>query len=107
MMRWNVLKLNGLSWNVSQCGDMGMIGKYLKYVPKYSNYVTLPHFGGLERLRIAHVAAMTLKVILCQSFCQSISNLVFGIDREYLDESLAHMFAKMITTNVNVLGSWA
>jgi hypothetical protein len=40
MMRWNVLKLNGISWNVSQCGDMGMVGKYPKQVPKYSNYVT-------------------------------------------------------------------
>jgi hypothetical protein len=38
---------------------------------------------------------MTLKVILCQSFCQSVSNLVFAIDMEYLDESLVHMFMKM------------
>jgi hypothetical protein len=50
---------------------------------------------------------MTLEVILCQSFCESISNLVFGVDREDLDESLAHMFAKMMTTNTYVLGPWA
>jgi hypothetical protein len=60
------------------------------------NYITLPHFGGLERLRTAHVVAMTLEVILCQSFCESISNLVFGVDREDLDESLAHMSAKIV-----------
>jgi hypothetical protein len=39
MMRWNVLnkpkKLTGISWNVSHCVDMGIIGKYPKYVPKY------------------------------------------------------------------------
>ncbi len=37
---------------------------------------------------------MMLEVILCQRFWQGISNVVFGIDREYLDESLACMFAK-------------
>ncbi len=37
---------------------------------------------------------MMLEVILCQSFCQSISNLVFGINREYFDESHAHIFCK-------------
>jgi hypothetical protein len=50
---------------------------------------------------------MTLKFIFSQSFCQSISDLVFGINREYLDESLAHMFAKVMVTNIDVLGSWA
>jgi hypothetical protein len=48
-----------------------------------------------------------LKVILCQSFCDSISNLVFGVNREDLDESFAHMFAKMMIANVYVLGPWA
>jgi hypothetical protein len=50
---------------------------------------------------------MTLKFIFSQSFRQSISDLVFGINREYLDESLAHMFAKVMVTNIDVLGSWA
>jgi hypothetical protein len=58
------------------------------------NHVTLPHFGGLERLRTTHIATMPLEVILCQSFCESISNLVFGVNRKDLDESLAHMFEK-------------
>jgi hypothetical protein len=72
----------------------------------YSNYATLPHFGGLERSRTAHIAVMTLKFICSQSFYQSISNLVFGINREYLDESLAHMFAEVMVSNNDVLGSW-
>ena len=29
-------KLSGISWNVSQCKDVGMVGKYPKLVPKYS-----------------------------------------------------------------------
>jgi hypothetical protein len=31
----------GLAGNVSLCCDMGLVGKYPKYVPKYSEYVTL------------------------------------------------------------------
>jgi hypothetical protein len=58
--------------------------------------MTLPHFGGLERLRTAHIAAMTLGVILCQSFCECISNLVFGVDGEDLDKPLSHVFSKMM-----------
>ena len=30
----------GLAGNVSVCCDMGLVGKYPKYVPKYSKYVT-------------------------------------------------------------------
>ena len=37
---------------------------------------------------------MTLKVILCQGFGEGISNLILGVHREDLDESLAHIFAK-------------
>ncbi len=47
---------------------------------------------------------MTLKVILCQGFGEDISNLVLGVHREGLDESLVHMFAKMMVAHVNVLG---
>ncbi len=54
-------------------------------------------------LRTAYIAAMTLEVILCQSFCKSVGNLVFGVNREDLDESLARMFAKMMIANVYVL----
>ena len=47
---------------------------------------------------------MTLKVILCQCFGKCVSNLVFCANREDLDESLTHMFAKMMVTYVVVLG---
>ncbi len=47
-----------------------------------------------------------LKVILCQRFGERISNLVLGVYREDLDESLAYIFAKVMVAhvNVNVLG---
>jgi hypothetical protein len=44
---------------------------------------------------------MTLKNILCQRFGESIG---FGIDREDLDETLSHMFTKMMVTHIDVLG---
>jgi hypothetical protein len=50
---------------------------------------------------------MTLEVILCLSLHESISNLVFGVNKEDLDESLVHMFAKLMITNIYVLGPWA
>jgi hypothetical protein len=50
---------------------------------------------------------MMLEVIFCQSFHECISNLVFGVNGEDLDESLAPMFAKMMIANIDVLGSWA
>ncbi len=46
---------------------------------------------------------MTLKIVLCQRFGESISNLILGIDRENLDEFLLHMFTKMIVTYIYVL----
>ena len=49
---------------------------------------------------------MTLKVILCQRLSKYVSNLVFGVDREYLDKSLVHMLAKMMIANIDVLGPW-
>ena len=39
---------------------------------------------------------VTLKVVLCQRFGEYVSNLVFCVDREYLDKSLAYMFAKVM-----------
>ena len=70
------------------------------------NYITLPHFGGLERLRTAHMVTMMLEVILCQSFCECVSNLVFGVDGEDLVKPLLQVFAKMMITNIYVLGPW-
>ena len=83
-----------------------------KYRNKYQSilktvtYVTLPHLGCLERLLTTHEAAMTLKVILCQSLGKCVSNLVFRVDREDLDKSLTHMFAKMMVANIYVFGPW-
>jgi hypothetical protein len=71
------------------------------------NNITLPLFGGLKRLCIAHVVAMTLEVVLCKSLGESVSNLVFGFGREDLDESLAHMFVKMMIASILMLGPWA
>jgi hypothetical protein len=48
-----------------------------------------------------------LEVILYQSFCESISNLVFGVDGEDFDESHAHMYAKIMIANIYVLGPLA
>jgi hypothetical protein len=53
------------------------------------------------------MAAMTLEVILCQSFCEYVSNLVFGVDGEDLDKHLSHVFAKMMIANIYVLVPWA
>jgi hypothetical protein len=47
---------------------------------------------------------MTLKVILSQGFGECVSNLVLGVYREDLDESLVYMFTKMMIAYVNVLG---
>ncbi len=94
----------GLAENVSLCCDMGLVGKYPRYVPKYSKYVTLPHFGCLWRLLATYVAAMRLKVILCQSFCKCVSNMVFRVNREYLHKPLLQMFEKIMIANINVLG---
>jgi hypothetical protein len=47
---------------------------------------------------------MTLKVIFCQGFGERISNLVFGVNTEDLDEFLLHMFTKIMVAHINVLG---
>jgi hypothetical protein len=52
-------------------------------------------------------AAMMLEVILCQSFSENVSHLVFHVKMEDLYESLAHVFTKMMITYVDVLGPWA
>jgi hypothetical protein len=53
------------------------------------------------------MAARMLEVILCQSSCECVSNLVFGVDREDLDKPLLHVFAKVMIANIYVLGPWA
>jgi hypothetical protein len=53
------------------------------------------------------MVGMTLEVILCQSFCECISNLVFGVDGGDLDKPLLHVFTKMMIAIIYVLGPWA
>ena len=48
---------------------------------------------------------MTLEVILCQCLGESFSNLVLSAYGENLDESLLHMFKKVMVTYVDGLGS--
>ncbi len=48
-----------------------------------------------------------LKVILCQSVCECISNLVFGVDGEDLEKLLLQVIVKMMIANIYVLGPWA
>jgi hypothetical protein len=57
-----------------------------------------------DRSLAAHRATETLKVILCQRLGEYISNLVFGVDWEYLDKSLLNMLAKMMIATIYVLG---
>jgi hypothetical protein len=50
------------------------------------------------------MVTMTLEVILCQSFRECISNMVFGVDGKDLDKLLLHVFSKMMIANIYVLG---
>jgi len=58
------------------------------------------------RLLAAHGATVTLKVVLCQRLGEYVSNLVFCVNRKYLDKSFAYMLAQMMIANIYVLGSW-
>ena len=58
------------------------------------------------RLLATHGATVTLKGVLCQRLGEYVSNLVFCVDREYLDKSLMHMFVKMMIANIYVFGPW-
>ncbi len=48
---------------------------------------------------------MMLKIILCQGLGKNIINLILGVNGEYFDKPLPHMFAKMMVAYVDVLGS--
>ena len=41
---------------------------------------------------------------MCQRFGESIGDLILGIDREDLEETLSHMVTKMMVTHIDVLG---
>ena len=46
---------------------------------------------------------MTSKKILCQCFGESISNLVFSVNWEDLDETFSDMFTKMMIAHIDML----
>jgi hypothetical protein len=50
---------------------------------------------------------MTFKIILGQGLGKSTSNLILGVNGEYYDKPLMHMFAEMMVAYVDVLGSRA
>ncbi len=50
---------------------------------------------------------MTLKIVLRQELGKSISNLMLGVNGEYFDKPLSHMFTKMMVAYIYVLGSRA
>jgi hypothetical protein len=52
------------------------------------------------------MATMMLEVILCQCFCECLSNLVFGVNGEDLHKLLLHVFLKKMIANIYVLGPW-
>jgi len=54
-----------------------------------------------------HVAAMTLEIVLRKSLGQNVSCLVFSANGEDLDQSISHVFAKVVVTHVDVLGARA
>ncbi len=41
---------------------------------------------------------------MADRFGESIGDLILGIDREDLDETLSHMFMKMMVAHIDVLG---
>jgi hypothetical protein len=77
--------------------------KYLKNKHQSINIVTLPHLGSLWRSLAAHEETIMLKIILCQGLGTSISNLFLGVNGEYFDRPLPHMFAKMMAAYIDVL----
>ena len=54
-----------------------------------------------------HVAAMTLEIVLRKSLGQDVCRLVFSANGEDLDQSISHVFAKVVVTHVDVLGARA
>ncbi len=51
----------GLARNVSLCCDMGLVGKYPKYIPKYSKYLTDYHQEKMTHLTSAEMGADSAK----------------------------------------------
>jgi hypothetical protein len=50
-----------------------------------------------------HAAAMTLEIVLRKSLGQDVCCLVFSANGEDLDQSILHVFVKVVVTQVDVL----
>ena len=53
------------------------------------------------------MAAMTLEIVLRKSLGQDVCRLVFSANGEDLDQSILHVFAKVVVTHVDVLDARA
>ncbi len=86
--------------------NYNQLAKYLKNKYQSTNIVTLPHFGSLWRSLAAHEMTMTLKSFCARGLVRVfIGNLVLvlGVNGEYFDKSLLHMFIKMMIEYFDVL----
>ena len=59
----------------------------------------------VRTLLATDVYAMTYKRILGKSLCENVSDLNLGIDWKDLDKSTPDVFAKVVITHVDVLGT--
>ena len=104
-LKWNVINPTGISWNVVTWTGR-QVPQVSTKLPKFRNIPSLWLLGIGDRLLAAHGATMTLKVVLCQRLGEYVGNLIFHVDREYLDKSLAYMLVKTMIANIDVLGPW-
>jgi hypothetical protein len=54
-----------------------------------------------------HMVVMMLEIVLRMSLGQDVCRLVFSANGEDLDQSISHMFAKVVVTHVDMLGARA
>ena len=54
-----------------------------------------------------HVAVVMLEIVLRKSLGQDVCRLVFSANEEDLDQSILHVFAKVVVTHVHMLGARA
>jgi hypothetical protein len=86
---------------------MGIVCKYPKSVPKYFQLHNTPSLWWLKEVTHHTYGGDDSGSHFVFELCECISNLVFGVDGEDLDKPLSHVFAKMMISNVYVLGPWA
>ena len=71
------------------------------------NITTLPHNNYHDELLLAaYVLAMSMKEVLNQWLCESIGDLILGLDWEYFDQSLPYMLMEVMIAHIDVLYLW-